>query len=231
MKIFAYNLCLQLTVEEDYPFFCFPLQEWDSLLQEWEQFEMPESQVWHVCAKDDASWVKEVFDFQTVEKYREKNSKVVFRFKDRTELNEFWDKFQLFCQKVEIAAGGWVQNEKSESLFILNRSKWTLPKGHVEKTESIESGAIREVQEETGLKQVSIVSPLTTSYHTFFKKNKWRFKITHWFLMYADSSEPLLAQAEENIEDVQWMHTSDWLKNGTKIYPQNKELFAQFMGH
>lgn len=230
MKIFAYNLCLQLKAAEDYPFYDFPLQEWDFLMREWEQFGMPENQVWHVRAKEDFSWVKAVFDFQTEERYRQKNSKLVFRFQNRKELEKFYDSFRQLFHKNELAAGGWIQNEKSESLFILNRGKWTLPKGHVEKNELVEDAAIREVQEETGLAQVKINAPLAITYHTFEKKAKWRFKITHWYLMFANSDQKIMAQAEENIEDVQWMTTKSWLENEQTIYPQNKALFAKFIG-
>ena len=48
------------------------------------------------------------------------------------------------------AAGGIVENEKKELLFIYRLGKWDLPKGKVEKGESIAETAVREVEEETG---------------------------------------------------------------------------------
>src|SRR5262245_43144571 len=49
------------------------------------------------------------------------------------------------------AAGGIVQNDKKELLFIHRLGKWDLPKGKIEKKESPETCAVREVEEETGV--------------------------------------------------------------------------------
>ena len=49
------------------------------------------------------------------------------------------------------AAGGIVQNEHREVLFIFRKGKWDLPKGKMEKAERPEVAAIREVEEECGV--------------------------------------------------------------------------------
>ena len=55
-----------------------------------------------------------------------------------------------------IAAGGKIINSKSETLFIYRNDKWDLPKGKAEKNEQLPQTALREVVEETGIKEVSI---------------------------------------------------------------------------
>src|SRR5690554_763046 len=55
------------------------------------------------------------------------------------------------------AAGGLVLNSNQEVLLIYRRGVWDLPKGHVEEGETIETAAIREVQEETGLMELNIL--------------------------------------------------------------------------
>ena len=55
------------------------------------------------------------------------------------------------------AAGGKVINHNSEILFIYRNKKWDLPKGKSEKNENISQTALREVIEETGIKNLSIV--------------------------------------------------------------------------
>ena len=55
------------------------------------------------------------------------------------------------------AAGGLVTNSQNEILFIYRNGKWDLPKGHVEKKESIENAAVREVEEECGIQKLSII--------------------------------------------------------------------------
>ncbi|QQS63451.1 MAG: NUDIX domain-containing protein [Chitinophagaceae bacterium] len=54
--------------------------------------------------------------------------------------------------KIVEAAGGIVQNENKEILFIYRRNKWDLPKGKIEKKELPENAAAREIEEETGIK-------------------------------------------------------------------------------
>ncbi len=43
-----------------------------------------------------------------------------------------------------------------EILMIFRRGKWDLPKGKLDKGESLEACALREVEEETGLKKNKI---------------------------------------------------------------------------
>ena len=76
---------------------------------------------------------------------------------------------KAFFKKFTIvqAAGGMVKNEKNETLLIFRRGKWDLPKGKLDKGESLEECAVREVEEETGLKNVKLVSPLIITYHTY----------------------------------------------------------------
>src|SRR5258708_7603501 len=74
----------------------------------------------------------------------------IFVHKDLATLKKaFWKKF-LPVQ----ACGGLVHNENAELLFMLRRGKWDLPKGHLDKGETMEQCALREVEEETGLKKI-----------------------------------------------------------------------------
>ena len=82
-----------------------------------------------------------------------------------------------------IAAGGKVYNDKSEILFIFRNKKWDLPKGKAEKNENISQTAIREVIEETGIENLSIISPLNKTYHIFNRGKKHYLKTTYWFEM------------------------------------------------
>ena len=55
------------------------------------------------------------------------------------------------------AAGGLVRNKKGKMLFIFRKNKWDLPKGKVDKGETLENGAMREVEEETGVKKLKLI--------------------------------------------------------------------------
>lgn len=76
---------------------------------------------------------------------------------------------------------------------------WVLPKGTVEQGETFPQTALREVEEETGVK-ASIVKYIAKSQYTFTVPEDTVEKEVHWYLMMADSyySKP---QREEYFVD------------------------------
>jgi 8-oxo-dGTP pyrophosphatase MutT (NUDIX family) len=115
-----------------------------------------------------------------------------------------WKLFISYYQLVE-AAGGLVQNDKGEFLFIFRNNKWDLPKGKLDYDESPEQAALREVEEECGIDQLSIIKKLALTFHTYTLKEKRKLKKNHWFLMHSASDAPLVPQLEENILEARWM--------------------------
>ena len=58
-------------------------------------------------------------------------------------------------------AGGIVINDNQEIAIVnQNHNSWSLPKGHVDKGETILDAAIREIYEETGIKDLKLIKPL-----------------------------------------------------------------------
>jgi len=91
-----------------------------------------------------------------------------------------------------------------------------LPKGHVEEDEDTEAAALREVEEETGLKGLRIVKQLPSSWHCYLLDDEWRLKQTSWYLMSTDDDSQLQPQLEEGITEVVFLspYDLDWfLKN------------------
>ena len=103
------------------------------------------------------------------------------------------------------ASGGLVQNQNGEFLFIKRFGIWDLPKGKLKKTESVEMGAIREVVEETGINEPTIVRALPSTYHIYKEKEKFILKETNWFLMQAKDQKNLIPQIEEDITAAEWL--------------------------
>jgi len=126
---------------------------------------------------------------------------------------------------VEKAGGGLVYNAKNEVLFIYRNDKWDLPKGGIEKGEEIEDTAIREVEEETGVKGLTIVNKLDKTYHIFKRNGRYKLKITHWFEMRTKYTGPLLAQADEGIDRVEWKSTEEIQEALKNSYENIKLLF------
>jgi 8-oxo-dGTP pyrophosphatase MutT (NUDIX family) len=117
-----------------------------------------------------------------------------------TDLENDWNSFLQHLEVVP-AAGGLVLNDEKEVLFIYRNNIWDLPKGRIEKGESIETAAIREVEEECGIFNLSIEKKLLVTYHIYFQHGI-RLKETHWFLMTSDFKGVLKPQLEEGITEV-----------------------------
>ena len=105
------------------------------------------------------------------------------------------------------AGGGLVYNKKGEVLFIFRNGKWDLPKGGIEKGEGIEEAAIREVEEETGVKKLKVVQKLQKTYHVFKRNGSYKLKITHWYEMKTDYTGKLQGQENEGIEKIGRLET------------------------
>lgn len=127
---------------------------------------------------------------------------------------EFFKHFKLVK-----AAGGLVKNKAGEVLLIFRRGKWDLPKGKLDKGESIVECAIREVQEETGLKKIKAGEEIDITYHTYVEFGKHILKESHWFIMNSLVEETLQPQIEEYITEIRWVKKEDLKNYLDKTFP------------
>lgn len=109
------------------------------------------------------------------------------------------------------SSGGVVFLGNSVLMLKKLNGDWVLPKGTMEKEESSEETALREVKEETMIK-AKIITPLGETCYRF--KNYWSNnaiieKKVYWFLMEAITSKPR-PQREEGFVDAKFMpwHTA-----------------------
>lgn len=124
-----------------------------------------------------------------------------------------------------VAAGGKVTNNAGKTLFIFRLGKWDLPKGKVEKGEQIEHAAIREVEEECGISQLTILNHIKDTYHIYELNDKLVLKQSVWYEMKTTDSAKLVPQTEENITDAQWMTTDEIQQKVLKnTYPSIREI-------
>ncbi len=126
---------------------------------------------------------------------------------------------------IVVAAGGVVTNKKGQVLFIYRNEKWDLPKGKIDKGETIEAAAIREVEEETGVKGLQIENFLRITYHIFKRNGVYKLKEVHWFAMNTDYQGPLEGQLEEGIEKVKWKGPEKIKKALQNSYTNIRVLF------
>ena len=142
------------------------------------------------------------------------------------DLDNDWNSF-LKNLKVVPAAGGLVLNDEKEILFIYRNSIWDLPKGRIEKGESIETAAIREVEEECGICNLSIEKKLLITYHIYFQ-NGIRLKETHWFLMSSNFKGELKPQLEEGITEVVFKNEHQTKKALQNTYANIKLVYDNY---
>jgi 8-oxo-dGTP pyrophosphatase MutT (NUDIX family) len=127
---------------------------------------------------------------------------------------------------VQVAAGGLIKNEENQFLFIFRRGSWDLPKGKIEKDETIEQAAIREVEEETGIKNVNLGEQLIITLHTFRdRKDRRVIKKSYWFMMDAPN-QILTPQTEEDIDMAKWLHMDIFLKECHPVYKNIIEVIG-----
>ncbi len=126
------------------------------------------------------------------------------------------------------AAGGIVQNDKKEILFIYRLGKWDLPKGKIEKGENAETCAQREVEEETGVKHLKVKKKIGETYHTYDAFGKHFLKITHWFYQVCNNEQKLVPQTEEDITAIKWVATKNIKEPLTNTYPSVKDILSTF---
>ncbi len=96
-------------------------------------------------------------------------------------------------------------------LFLLIHDihrNWGFPKGHLHEGEGPEQAAVREVQEETGLDNLSIIAPLGTINWYFRFRGRLIHKYCHFFLMQSAAGDPV-PQAEEGISECRWSGFED----------------------
>lgn len=126
------------------------------------------------------------------------------------------------------AAGGIVENENKELLFIYRLEKWDLPKGKLDTGEKLEDCAVREVEEETGIKHISLKNELGQTYHTYNAYGKHFLKTTHWYLMNCKGKQHLVPQTEEDITSIQWVSLSGIEEIMKNTYPSIKDVLDRY---
>lgn len=127
------------------------------------------------------------------------------------------------------AGGGLVVNTQNELLLIFRRSHWDLPKGHLEKGETIEACALREVTEETGIHDLEITGKEDISYHVYNDWGEDVLKETHWFRMRHTAPTELVLQTEEEIQNAAWVNIKDLSGYTPRMYASLRDMVNHFI--
>lgn len=106
----------------------------------------------------------------------------------------------------ETSSGGVVIFGNTILLLKKFNGDWVLPKGRIEKDESIRDAALREVLEESGVK-AEIVKYIGMVHYKYknAKKNEMVYKTVHWYLMKTNCMD-CTPQKKEGFVDAKFVH-------------------------
>lgn len=125
------------------------------------------------------------------------------------------------------AAGGLVSNKRGDYLLIRRFGLWDLPKGHQEPGEDIAVCAMREVQEETGVKELMLRDLICVTDHCYRRDGIWHLKHTWWYDMLYTNPVDLTPQCEEDISKAAWIAKSSLPPLLKNTYPSIVEVFRE----
>ena len=162
-----------------------------------------------------------------VQVLKSKKIKMLYLYHSKEE--KLWYYFLGMFKLIE-ASGGLVKNIKTNHfLFIFRNKKWDLPKGRINKNEEVKNAAIREVEEETGVQDLSIIKPLNTTYHIFKKNRKYRLKKTYWYLMHTDYSNKLTPEKKEGIDKAVWIEKNAIVTLKSTMYQNINLVISDYL--
>ena len=140
--------------------------------------------------------------------------------------------------RLEFSAGGIIVKSDPEGLNVLlikdSYGRWTWPKGKMEKGESPEQTAVREIGEETGLKNIELIDKIGEIKYFYQLKGELIFKTIHLYL-FAHSGTEGIKILHKEIKDAAWFGSSealkkieykgakDFLKKAIKVFIEGKE--------
>jgi 8-oxo-dGTP pyrophosphatase MutT (NUDIX family) len=131
--------------------------------------------------------------------------------------------------KRQVSAGGVIFRKNNSSIEIAliavkGGNVWCLPKGVIDKGESAEIAAVREVSEETGLQGRIIEKLGEINYWYYIKEEEARCRKTvHFFLIEYESGET--SQHDFEVDLVSWFPIEDALKKAN--YKGEREIIEK----
>ena len=120
------------------------------------------------------------------------------------------------------AAGGVVVRDGQ--VLLVHRPRyddWTLPKGKLDRGESFEQAALREVEEETGLR-CSLGRELPSSE---YRDNKDRPKLVRYWLMEVEGGN---FEPNNEVDEVRWLAPDE--AAGALTYDRDREVLQAGFG-
>jgi ADP-ribose pyrophosphatase YjhB (NUDIX family) len=121
------------------------------------------------------------------------------------------------------ASGGVVVRKQGKKLLVAfareaNFPQFVLPKGGVDRGETLEEAAIREVGEEVGITDLKLIRTLGVRQRLSFDKTRWQ--IVHYFLFLTGQAQGTPLDSRKHVG--MWWFPIDELPE--MLWPEQKEL-------
>ena len=128
-------------------------------------------------------------------------------------------------------AGGVVVNQFGQvAITSQNSNSWSLPKGHIDEGEEPLDAPKREIEEETGIINITLVKDLGSYTRNRIgiagEDDQSELKTIHMFLFKADKQN--LTPKDPNNPEAKWIDKSEVASYLT--HPKDKEFFLSIMG-
>lgn len=133
-------------------------------------------------------------------------------------------KWDLPKGKIDVRHSKSVKQESGQTIRFFSEVDAVKHKKHAKIKESYDKAAIREVMEETGLRDIRITRELACTYHIYMDRGKWILKPTVWFEMYAPGDQKLIPEEKEDIREVRWFGPDEMMVIMENTYASIKEL-------
>ena len=127
----------------------------------------------------------------------------------------------------EYSAGGLVFDEQRRVAIIARHSRsghleWCLPKGHIEKGETPQETAVREIHEETGILG-EVVDSIATIDYWFTGTSQRVHKLVHHFALHQIGGELTVeGDPDHEAEDATWVYFKDL--DSVLSYPNERKI-------
>ena len=128
-----------------------------------------------------------------------------------------------------VKAAGGIVTKDNQFLLMFRRGVWDLPKGKLDPNEKSKKAAVREVEEETGVK-AEIVEKVCTTWHTYTQNNQKILKRTKWYWMRSLDDAKMKPQQDEGIEQLVWMTDAEARPHLVKSFSSIRYVIDCFLG-
>lgn len=121
------------------------------------------------------------------------------------------------------AAGGIVKCDR-RYLFIERHGMWDIPKGKLDSNEQPWEAAVREIEEECGIKGPEIDHLLGITFHTYSYMGRPTIKKNWWYALNYSGSMDVQPQEEESITQAIWIQKEEWDLIRSNTYDSIQEV-------